>query len=126
MSSAKHCPKCRREAWDGGGAISVDVCVKTDGDTCALVVNQNSLIAALKSVIRSVVITTENKLIVRTALAVVEHVTPSSRACPKCAKPLVVGQRNVISVHHASNADQRPCPASYGTVLGGFLLEKEP
>ncbi len=122
-----NCPKCRREQWEGDLAINVDQCEYTGSVTCVLTMNQNSLVDSAKSIAKMLVartLTREEILQLRTALAVVEHVRPSSTTCPLCSKPLVVS-RSVVAVHHARNDDTRPCDASYRSVIGGFLMEAQ-
>ncbi len=117
-----HCKMCRRELWDGGNAISIDQCTSPGNETCILSTSQNNLVAALKSLIPLVNVATPNDTqILRTALAIVEQVRPSSRSCPKCAKVLVV-KGTTIQPHYANQADEKTCEASFRTVLGGILL----
>jgi len=120
-----HCKKCRRELWKGDvgfNSINPESCEFTGGVTCVLTMNQNSLIEGVKAMVKMVKSPTrEEMLAMRTVLAVVEQVRPSSTSCPSCATPLVVS-RTKVAVHFAKSDDQRPCPASYGTVLAGFLM----
>jgi len=125
MNDDTHCKKCRRELWLGGCAINIDSCDFPGNATCVLTMNQNSLVDAIKSIVPIIKnATREEALVLRTVLAVVEHVRPSSGSCPlkSCSQPLVVS-RGVVAVHFAQAGDQRPCPASYRNVLGGFLME---
>lgn len=101
------CPTCGRVE-----------CEKQGDTVCELVKNQNSLVAALRSVIK----TKLDPDVVKTALIVLDQIAPSSHYCPLCQTPGVV-RNNVVQVHFASVAQTRPCRASYKTVLGGVLWD---
>lgn len=94
-------------------------CDLQNGTTCTLRKNINTLAAALRSVIK----TKLDPDAVKTALVVLDQITPSAHYCPVCGTPGVV-RNNVVQVHFASVTHDRPCRASYGTVLGGVLVEK--
>lgn len=94
-------------------------CDLQDGSACRLRKDLNSLAAALRSVIKSKLDPDK----VKTALVVLEQIIPSTHFCPLCETPGVV-RNNAIQVHFASVTDDRPCRASYGTVLGGVFVEK--
>ncbi len=118
-----HCPKCRRQTWSQTSPISIDQCESTGCVSCVLTVNQNNLVAAFKSCLPLITNTVAPKdsLVLRTALAVIEHVRPSSRSCPLCERTNVV-KGTTVAVHHANNEDTKPCDASYKMVLGGVLI----
>ena len=101
------CPTCGRTD-----------CVQQGDVVCELTKNQNSLVAALRLVVK----TKFDRDAVKTALAVLEHISPSNHRCPTCEQPGVV-RNNVVQVHFASVADTKPCPASYKTVLGGVVWD---
>lgn len=109
MSDNKEpCPTCR--SYD---------CEEQGGRACDLRKDINTLAAALRSVIK----TKLDPDAVKTALVVLDQISPSSHHCPVCETPGVV-RNNVVQVHFASVTQDRPCRASYGTVLGGVLVEK--
>lgn len=95
-------------------------CDEQEGRACCLRKDLNSLVAALRSVIK----TKLDPQAVKTALVIVEHIQPSSHYCPLCEKPGVV-RNGAVQVHFASVTQDRPCDASYGTVIGGILMVKK-
>lgn len=114
-----NCSRCRREVWIEKLPITANQCEFAGGVTCLLTMSVNSLVSALKSVLK----TPMDKTVIRTALAVIESVRPSSRHCPTCEKACVV-VGNTVSVHYPSNESTIVCSASFHTVLGGVLMEK--
>lgn len=92
------------------------MCDYRGSTSCELTRDKNSLVAALRLVIK----TKLDPDAVKTALAIVEHVAPTSHYCPLCERPGVV-RNNAVHVHFASVAHSKPCPASYKSVLGGVL-----
>lgn len=126
MSAETHCPKCRRERWTPdapSGSINPDVCEFTGGATCVLTMNQNSLVEAVRSLAKLVKVTTkEDLMVLRTAMAVVEHVRPSSGSCPLCGQVLVT-KFTEIQIHYPKSG-VKLCDAVGGRILGGVYFPK--
>lgn len=85
---------------------------------CLTTKNVNTLVAALRAVVK----TKLDPDTVKTALAVLEQIAPSPHYCPLCEKPGVV-RNSVVQVHFASVTHDKPCRASYKTVMGGVIWE---
>jgi hypothetical protein len=92
------------------------MCDYQGSPSCELTKDKNSLVVALRLVIK----TKLDPDAVKTALAIVEHVSPTPHTCPLCERPGVV-RNNAVHVHFASVTHDKPCPASYQNVLGGVL-----
>lgn len=101
------CPTCGR-----------DECEKQNGEICTLVTNQNSLVAALRLIVK----TKFDRDAVKTALIVLDSIAGSSHRCPVCEATGVV-RNNTVNVHFTKPTDDKPCQASYKTVLGGILWD---
>lgn len=130
------CPRCNRPTWTAlsNCGINVAECESTNGTSCQLAEQRNSLIAAL----RNILLNPGDELVARTARAVLDHVTPHemlpmppqdrpvgsaaglllpaqvtpSKGCPICGRTVVVSM-GAIGVHYKLLTDIRPCPASF-------------
>lgn len=94
-------------------------CVVQGDALCESRKHVNSLVAAVKLLVKS----SPDVDSVKMALVVVEHATPSSSRCPHCGQPGVV-RNGAVNVHFASTFHDKPCFASWKTVVGGVLWDK--
>ncbi len=117
------CPPCGRVVWDVEvhGALTIDHCDHTGGPTCVLTTRKNGLVEVIKKLLKTPMVNPD-QILIRTALAIVDHASPAGRECPQCGRGLAV-QNGVVLVHYAKNADRDPCDASYRTCLAGVLLD---
>lgn len=107
------CPTCGRQSGDKDGACRGD-------ETCGLTRDVNSLLVVCRRLASACQSSMDRPEFIA-ALAVMESISPS-RSCPLCGQNSV--RDGVVSVHFANVTDTRPCEASYGSVVGGFLIKK--
>lgn len=118
MTEEQRCPRCGRVQWmPFFGAIDGETCHYLDGPECRALTDRNTLVAALRSVLRQ---DAPDALTRRTAAAVLEQIVGCGHECPLCRKPHSV-RNGAALVHFAETTDSKPCPASFKRVIGGVL-----
>lgn len=113
-------PVCKDPVCTGDDSgVSLDRCHQQGGQICRLIKDQNSLVAAVKLLAKKKC----DEATTRTVLAIVEEIQPTT-ACPICESPGQVN-KGTVKVHFAKPSDERPCGASYHSVIGGLLQVKK-
>ena len=130
MVLVPRCVRCNRPTWSALSRTGINVaeCESTGNPACQLAEQRNSVIAALRGLLLNPV----DLHVVRTARAVLDHVTPvevqgalalgsdptielpgaSAPGCPCCGRTITISM-GAIGVHYRELVDIRPCPGSY-------------